>query len=459
MQRKYLIAAVLSIAIIIFAALVIRQDFLATPKNDETFVGVTYSGNSVSQGKQLIDKVKQYTNLFVLQSSDLQRDFTSVNELGDYAVSAGMYFLPSFGNFIQATLSDWLQTAKQRWGNHLLGVYHSDEPGGKMLDDYVEFKDAPTGDSITKTRYGDIVDKKPDGVVIHYELNGPIHLYEPGSENPSESNQSSSYTTFYPNGTISIDPNNSQTSDEHVFKTYEELLSVRPFKNVDETAERFCARDQDDLKFLSNSTKVFTSDYALYWFDYKSGYDVLLAQIGWNISMPQQIAFVRGAAKQQNKDWGIIVTWKYNNPPYLDSGSEIQAQMRKAYEAGAKYIILFNYYDNEQNPYGTLKEEHFQALESFWNNVYKNPNVIQGSNKADSVLILPKNYASGIRWKGDSIWGIFKADEKADQIWEITQTCLQNPNINLDIVYDDSKFPLTTDYKNMFQWNQTQKTQ
>ena len=64
----------------------------------------------------MIDKVKGYTNLFVLQSGLLQRDFKSVDELGDYAVSAGMYFLPYFGTYIQSSFSSWLETAKQRWG-------------------------------------------------------------------------------------------------------------------------------------------------------------------------------------------------------------------------------------------------------------------------------------------------------------------------------------------------------
>jgi len=113
----------------------------------------------VAEGKMLIDKVKWYTNLFVLQSGQLQRNLASVDELGDYAVSSGLYFLPYFGTYIESTFSNWLTTAKQKWGNHFLGVYYSDEAGGKMLDGNVEFRNA-TGDTVKKTIYGDIVLKK-----------------------------------------------------------------------------------------------------------------------------------------------------------------------------------------------------------------------------------------------------------------------------------------------------------
>jgi len=104
-----------------------------------------------------------------------------------------------------------------------------------------------------------------------------------------------------------------------------------------------------------------------------------------------------------------------------------------------------------------LKDEHFQALETFWNNVFKNPNVIQGSTKANSVLILPKNYGWAMRWNGDKIWGIFKADEKTEQLWELTQTTLQNHSLELDIVYEDRDFPLTTEYQHIYYWNQTEQ--
>lgn len=447
MKRGFAAAIVfLIIAVVLLAGIVLtKYDFSPNPKiNPQAYVGVAYCGNSVAQGKLLIDTVKGYTNLFVLQSGLLQRDLKSVDELGDYAVSAGMYFLPYFGNYIQSSFSPWLENAKQKWGTHLLGVYYSDEPGGKMLDDYVEYKDLATGDTITKTKYGDIFVQQPNGVEINYDLNGVIHLYEPAPANNDDIN---SEATFYPNGTIKIIKS---SLNGFSYQNYKELQNIRPFKDINETAQRFSDRDKSNIDFLKNSTKVFTSDYELYWFDYLSGYDVVLGQVGWNLTLNQQIAQMRGAATLQNKDWGIVITWKYQQPPYLDNGTEILNQMRTTYECGAKYFVLFNYYDSDNDTYGTMKEEHFQALESFWNNVIKNPQEIQGLIKADSVLVLPKNYGWGTRWEEDKVWGIFKADDQTRQIWSLIQTTLQEHGLKTDIVYDDSEFLLPSGYQNIY---------
>lgn len=427
---------------------------------------MSYCGDSVEGGKILIDKVKSYTNLFVLQSGTLQRDLNSVEQLGDYAVSQGLYFLPYFGSYVPVSFSLWLENVTQRWGTHFLGLYYDDELGGKMLDDYVEFgKDASTGDSIMKTRYGDIAVQKPNGVVIHYEIDGIINVLEPASSFNSmiinRTETTDVYATFYPNGTITVAKSdastapNDQIANWSTLTTYEDLMNMRPFKNVNEAAQRFDALNKNNIEYLKSSNRVFTSDYALYWFDYLKGYDVVLAQIGWNISSAQQIALVRGAANLQNKNWGAVITWKYNRPPYLDSGPEIFNQMLTAYESGAKYIILFNSYEGEANSYGTMKDEHFTALENFWNNVLKNSEVVHSSKKADTVLILPKNYGCGMRWKEDKIWGIFQPDEKSHQIWNSLQKTLANNSSYIDIVYDDPDFPITGKYQHLYYWNQT----
>ena len=129
--------------------------------------------------------------------------------------------------------------------------------------------------------------------------------------------------------------------------------------------------------------------------------------------------------------------------------------MRTAYEAGAKYFVLFNYYEeNGNNPYGTLQPEHFQALQNFWNDVVKNPHVTQGSIKADTALVLPKGYGWGMRTSEDKIWGVFKADDQTHQFWELTQTALQNHGLKTDIVYEDPAYLLKEDYQNIYRWTQ-----
>ena len=86
-----------------------------------------------------------------------------------------------------------------------------------------------------------------------------------------------------------------------------------------------------------------------------------------------------------------MLTWKYNHPPYLDSADNIYNQMLASYEAGAEYIILFNYPTYpEQNPYGAMTDQHFETLERFWNSVVTDPQVVHGSTTAEAVLVLPK---------------------------------------------------------------------
>ncbi len=466
MKRLHVVLAVILIASTLIAVVFAVSVMPTAPKEYTNFVGVTYCGETVEAGKLLIDKVKEYTNLFVLQSGTLQRNLASVEQLGDYAISKGLYFLPYFGLYIQPSFFGWVENMKQKWGTRFLGVYYDDERGGRMLDSDVDLgKDPTTGDSIMKTRYGDVKVEKPNGVVIHYEINGLIHVLEPASSLDNiiinRTEITDVYATFYPNGTISVERfGTPATQPSPVFNwstslTYNELMSEQPLKDPTAIAARFYANNQENIQSIRNLTKVFTSDYALYWFDYLTGYDVILAQLGWNISLSQQIGLIRGAATMQNKDWGAVISWKYDNPPYLDSGIEIFSQMRTAYESGAKYIILFNYYESEENPYGTLKDEHFDALHDFWSKVLKNPDEIIGSTKAEGAFVLPMNYACGLRWKQDKNWGVLEPNAQSNQVWDSLQKALVNNDFRLDIVYDDSRFPVAERYQQVTSWNQT----
>jgi hypothetical protein len=116
--------------------------------------------------------------------------------------------------------------------------------------------------------------------------------------------------------------------------------------NYEEAAKKFVTdlnSDPSMQRLKNNNIPTFTADYALYWFDYMVGYDVIFAELGWNSSRIQQIGLCRGAAKVQDKEWGAIITWTYSDPPYLEGGPEIFEDMLLAYHAGAKYIMVFNY--------------------------------------------------------------------------------------------------------------------
>jgi len=264
-----------------------------------------------------------------------------------------------------------------------------------------------------------------------------------------------------PNGNLVIYPEDASTTwevidDYNSAFTYEELWNRRLFRSYDETAERFTRECKSSMtRYGPRDFIHLTSDYVLYWFDYKAGYDVVLAQLGWNHTMEQDIALARGAANLQNKTWGAIITWKYNHPPYLDSGEAIYNQIRTAYEAGAKYVVVFNYAENMTGPYGTLQDEHFVALERFWNDTVMSDAVEHGSVEAEAVLVLPENYGWGMRDLGDKIWGLWGPDDKSEQIWELSQSLLEEYGLGLDIVYDDSEFPVEGRYDQTYFWNQT----
>jgi hypothetical protein len=196
---------------------------------------------------------------------------------------------------------------------------------------------------------------------------------------------------------------------------------------------------------------MFTSDYALYWFDYLAGYDGVFAEFGWNHTRSQDIALVRGAAKMQNKTWGAIITWTYDNPPYLYSGEKLYDDMVLAFENGAKYISVFNY--PKINDYGILNEDHFQALERFWNKITTDTKY--APHEAETALVLPRNYGWGMRNPNDTIWGLWGPDEKSPQIWNITNVLLTRFAPNIDIVYDDARFSLGDNYSRIYYWNST----
>src|SRR5674476_248882 len=139
MKRTIIISAAVILIVLIGLVAFINYPSLRKNSAPQFYVGVTFGGNNVQDAKTLIDKVSNYTNLFVLQSGLLKDDASAVNEIGDYAVSKGLHFAAYFDVIGNAQNAEWIGTAKQRWGGMFVGVYLGDEPGGKMLDGSIFF--------------------------------------------------------------------------------------------------------------------------------------------------------------------------------------------------------------------------------------------------------------------------------------------------------------------------------
>ena len=202
---------------------------------------------------------------------------------------------------------------------------------------------------------------------------------------------------------------------------------------------------------VPSSFRLFTSDYALYWFDYLGGYDVVLAQLGWNYSRQLNIALCRGAATVHDGDWGVIVTWTFNEPPYLGSGEELFDDLVLAYENGAKYALVFD--SDENYTQSTLSQEHLDALERFWQYTKEHP---RPADLLDGrvAFVLPRDYGYGFRGPDDKIWGLWESDELSPKICEDLGVLLEEYGSKLDVIYDDG-LEFDDTYKQYFFWNGT----
>ena len=201
--------------------------------------------------------------------------------------------------------------------------------------------------------------------------------------------------------------------------------------------------------YAASDFRLFTSDYSLYWFDYQAGYDVVFAEFGWNYSRQLNAALCRGAATVQNKEWGVMIAWTYNHPPYIESGPELYEDLVLAYENGAKYILVFD--TNENYTEGILKEEHFEALEEFWQYALDNPRTSLQLERR-TAFVLPEGYGYGFRGPEDKIWGLWENTILSLEMSHHLGSFLEEYGMNLDIIYGNE---ITTNeiYSKYIFWN------
>ncbi|MEJ2271076.1 MAG: thermonuclease family protein [Candidatus Bathyarchaeota archaeon] len=240
-----------------------------------------------------------------------------------------------------------------------------------------------------------------------------------------------------------------------------EFRWVNEADNISDAADQFVYH----LHYFLNSKEIngvvtnhapaeftlFSADYALYWFDYLASYDTIFAEFGWNYSRQINVALNRGAATVRDRDWGIIITWTFNNPPYIESGEQLYQDLIFAYDNGAKYILVFD--SNEDYTGGILQEEHFDALKQFWEYVKNNP---RGSDSEKHVaFVLPDGYGYGFRGPDDKIWGLWEADWLSLEVSYHIGSLLDQYGNRLDIIYDDSRFNFREYYSEIIFWNGT----
>ncbi len=418
--RKYLIPTllILILAISILATYVSYSNANKPKADPPVYVGVAFCGNTTQQAKLLIDKVKSYTNLFILDSgrNPISENQTAVEEICDYAVSSGLSVIINMGIkdvtapaswnwFWQATSLDAIkQQWTQRWGDKFLGVYYNDEVGGLQLD---------ANWRTYYTRMGSRLNKI--GVPIADDLDAIQLKLEAAEENGTFPTNYDLEANFFVNDVMGMDPG---------------------VQNL--TAAKI---------------PMFISDYGLYWWDYLGGYSTVFTEISGNGNAAEQIAQVKGAARLQNKDWGAIITWKYTQPPYLDTGDQIYNKMLLSYEAGAKYITIFDYPYN-QTTYGVLTNDQLHALQSFWNDITTKK--FTDLSTAEAALVLPQNFGWGMRNPNDTIWGFWLSDSRTQLIATEISQLLTKYGPALDIVFDDPAYPVSNvTYQHVYYWNQT----
>jgi hypothetical protein len=279
-------------------------------------VGVTYGGNSVTEAEQLIDRVKNYTNLFVVASGSWQsNNVSALLDVGDYAVASGLNVFFNFGTnaYLKDAVSGFIDAAQARWGSRFLGIYYGDEPGGKMLDAQVQLYSNNPNETLYKYADGSLYVIVANGTLTSARLfypSGQITIDDSLHDATSHSVLATNITQYYSNGTLSFSvysddlhqtllyqPDGTvQTSDGITvtnagdisqFTPYQQVWDSRPLQTQSDAANAYVGTQKQALDWIHKQANVtiFTSDYALYWWDYQSGYDMVLAELGWNNSV------------------------------------------------------------------------------------------------------------------------------------------------------------------------------
>ena len=98
-RNSYLFCSIMLVIVVLPLFLVVFSVNLNEQNSrPEFFVGVEYAikGGSVEDCKALVDRVKNFTNFFVVDTFEMTRDINNLTEVCDYVYDSGLYFMVFF---------------------------------------------------------------------------------------------------------------------------------------------------------------------------------------------------------------------------------------------------------------------------------------------------------------------------------------------------------------------------
>ena len=423
---KLIVLIIIVLVLLLAVSLILTRDLPSTAitqASPDVYVGIDVAYGDFEAIKELINEVSSYTNLFIVGCTAITHNATELDRTCQYLYDKDLSFIiyqsEPIGNYIPSlpAPSNWTRPSNTSISPVPPAFSNGTIPPA-AFNWTRPFNVFPVSNwtETAKTRWGK-----------HFI--GLYYVDEPGGRQ------------------LDLDP---------------EWTVVKNASDYEDASSHFNNAVSSSVNWFrggySNWTNVslFTSDYALYHFDYKAGYDVLLAQLGWNYSRQLNLALCRGAATVQNKDWGVIVTWEYTTPPYIESGDKLYSDLILAYNNGAKYIVVFD--SNEGYTQNILQEEHLDALKQFWAYIKENPP--RSNTVRDRVgFVIPKDYAFGFRGPKDKIWGLWEADTLSHNLSVSVNVMLEKYGDKLDMIYYDGlHFGETYGYQQLIYWNDSSLT-
>ena len=390
------VVLVIVLIVVLFVSIIATVEWWLddAPSNSEFYVGVefAYSGN-VSDLKALVDKVKDYTNLFVIGSIEVTFNQTALDDSCDYIVDSGLNLIVFFtdsevynyttvknGQIYNSSIFDWMLAAEQKYGDKFLGVYRYDEPGGNQLD-----------------QGASLLLNKTDVAAYGTYANA---------------------SSYYVNS-LSIIINQYKLMSNAVFTADYGLYWFDYKIGYDAIFVEFGWNHSRPLHIAlcRGAAETYNKDWG--------------AIITWEYTEPPYI----------------------ESPEELYDDMVLAYKTGAKYVIVFDYPKIGPYGILTEDPNSF---DHFDALKDFWTYIHNNPQdhgVIQG----EAAYVLPQDYGFGFRNPTDNIWGLWSADNSSEKVWVDANTLIDQYGSRLNIVYNEPAVmdAVKSRYDKLYFWNET----